>query len=204
MINYIIRSLFFLLFVFFSTLKNSYCQTITYEDFKEVIPFLEKEEYKEAYKLTKKLLKNTVNDSSDLRGIVTYMNLFSASGMVIKDQMKHVEFEKISKEFIGQYVVMSAHPCIDSAANGFNSIQFRSKGNDTYEGTTIATNHKAINILFFEYFDYKENPHPSELIGKNVRCGGILSSGEINQNKSKIWIARIRIKDAFARVSEPR
>ena len=179
-------------------------QSITYEDFTEVIPFLQKEDFKGAYKKTSKLLKSTNNDSSDLRGIVTYMNIFSATGMVANDQMTYNEFEKVTKEFIGQYVVMAAHPCIDSSAKGFNSIQFSTNDSGKLEGMTISSNNQKTNILCFEYFDFSELVNPSEMIGKNVRCGGTLSAIETNPNKSKIWIARLRISNAFARVMTPR
>lgn len=183
---------------------TTFGQTITYDDFKEVIPFLQKEDFKGAYEITSKLLKSTTNDNSDLRGIVTYMNIFSATGMVTLDQMTYEEFEKITKKFIGQYVVMSAHPCLDSLAKGYNSIQFITNKNGKLEGMTIASNKQKTNILCFEYFDYADSINPSEMIGKYVRCGGTLSAIEINPNKSKIWVTRLRVSNAFARIMTPR
>ena len=182
---------------------TTFGQTITYDDFKEVIPFLGKEDFKGAYKKTTQLLKSTFNDSSDLRGIVTYMNIFSAAGMVALNQMTYKEFEKVTKKFIGQYVVMSGHPCIDSSANGFNSIQFITNDSGKLEGMTITANNEKTSILCFEYFDYADPINPSEMIGKNIRCGGTLSSIETNPNKSTLWIARLRINNAFARIMTP-
>ena len=182
---------------------TTFGQTITYDNFKEVIPFLEKEDFKGAYKKTTKLLKSTFNDSSDLRGIVTYMNIFSAAGMVSLNQMTYKGFEKITKKIIGQYVVMSGHPCIDSSASGFNSIQFIANDSGKLEGMTITANNEKTSILCFEYFDYADPINPSEMIGKNIRCGGILSSIETNPNKSTLWIARLRINNAFARIMTP-
>jgi hypothetical protein len=179
---------------------TTFGQTITYDEFKEVIPFLQKENFKGAYEKTSKLLESTTNYKSDLRGIVTYMNIFSATGMVALDQMTYKEFEKVTKKFIGQYVVMSAHPCIDSSAKGYNSIQFITNDKGELEGMTISSNNQKTNILCFEYFDYAGPINPDEMIGKNVRCGGILSSIEANPNKSKIWVARLRINNAFARI----
>jgi hypothetical protein len=179
---------------------SSFGQSLTYDDFKEVIPFLQKEDFKGAYEKTSKLLKSTENDSSDLRGIVTYMNIFSATGMVTLDQMTYEEFEIATKKLIGQYVVMSAHPCIDSSSKGFNSIQFLTNDKGQLEGMTITSNSKKTNILCFEYFDYTDKINPSDMIGKNVRCGGTLNSIEVNPNKSKIWVARLRISNAFARI----
>lgn len=198
------KKIFLTFLLTLSIAATSFGQTITYEEFKEVIPFLQKEDFKGAYEQTSKLLKTTTNDSSDLRGIVTYMNIFSATGMVTLDQMTYDEFEKVTKDFIGQYVVMSAHPCIDSSAAGFNSIKFITTNGGKLEGMTITSNNTKTNILCFEYFDYSDPINPSELIGKNVRCGGTLSAIEINSNQSKIWVARLRIKNAFARVMPAR
>jgi len=59
----------------------AHCQVITYENFKEVIPFVQKQDFKAAFEHAVKLLGSIRNDSSDLRVIVTYMNILSASGM---------------------------------------------------------------------------------------------------------------------------
>lgn len=179
-------------------------QTITYEDFKGVIPFLQKEDFKGAYEKTSTILNSTSNDNSDLRGIVTYMNIFSAAGMVTLDQMSYKKFKKNTKKFVGEYVVMSAHPCIDSTSNGYNSLKFKTNDNGKLEGMTITSNNNNTSILCFEYFDYVDKINPDDMVGKNVRCGGTLTSIEINPNQSKIWVARLRISNAFARIMTPR
>ena len=180
-----------------------YGQVITYDDFKTVIPFLQKEDFKGAFEKTNKLLGSTQNDTSDMRGIITYMNIFSAAGMVSLDQMTYDDFSKNANKYVGQYLVMSAHPCIDSSGQGFNSLKFVTQDGHL-QGVTISANNKGTNILCFEYFQYADPIIPSDLIGKNVRCGGILKSFEINPNKSKIWISRLHISDAFARIMTPR
>lgn len=178
-------------------------QAITYDDFKTVIPFLQKEDFKNAFEKTSQLLSTTQNDSSDLRGIVTYMNIFSSAGMVTLDQLTHDEFIKNANKYVGQRLVMSAHPCVDSAAQGYNSLSFVTQ-DGTLQGMTISANSKKINILCFEYFKYAHEISPADFIGKNVRSGGTLASVEVNPNKSKVWIARLHIANAFARVMEPR
>ena len=183
--------------------KTSYGQVITYDDFKSVIPFVQKEDFKIAFKKTTELLKTTENDSSDLRGIVTYMNIFSAAGMVTLDQMTHADFFKNANKYIGQRLVMSAHPCIDSSSQGDNSLKFATVDGQI-QGMTITNNNKKTNILCFEYFKYKDVIIPSELIGKNIRCGGTLEKIEVNPNNSKIWISRLHITNAFAREMTPR
>jgi hypothetical protein len=181
-----------------------YGQVITYDDFKTVIPFLQKEDFKEAFKKTSQLLSTTQNDSSDLRGIVTYMNIFSSAGMVIVNQMTHDEFKKNADKYVGQWIVMPAHPCIDSSISGaFDVLQFLTN-DGRIEGITIAGNKTKTNILCFEHFNYADPIKPSDFIGKNVRCGGVLEKVDINPNKSMIWISRLHISNAFAREMTPR
>jgi hypothetical protein len=182
---------------------SSYSQFITYDDFKTVIPYLQKEDFKSAFEKTSELLSSTKNDSSDLRGIVTYMNIFSAAGMVTLDQLTHADFLKNANKYVGQRLVMSAHPCVDSSSQGYNSLQFVTKDGQL-QGMTITANNKKTNILCFEYFKYADTVNPNELIGKNIRCGGILTSVEVNPNNSKIWISRLHIENAFARSMTPR
>ena len=178
---------------------TAYGQVITSEDFRSVIPLLQKEDFKGAFDKTNQLLSSTQNDSSDLRGIVTYMNIFSAAGMVTLDQMTHADFLKNANKYIGQRLVMSAHPCIDSSSQGYNSLKFVTE-NGQMQGMTITANNTKTNILCFEYFKYSDPINPPEFIGKNVRCGGTLESVEVNPNKSKIWISRLHISNAFARI----
>jgi hypothetical protein len=99
-----------------------YEQVITYDDFKTLIPFLQKGDFKSTFQKNK-LLSSTQNNSSDLRGIVTDMNIFSAAGMAL-EQMTYEDFKINSNKYIGQLIVMSLHPCIDSSAQGFNCLKF--------------------------------------------------------------------------------
>ena len=182
-------------FIFAATAKS---QVITYDDFRSLIPFLQKEDFKGAFEKSTQLLSSTQNDSSDLRGIVTYMNIFSAAGMVSLGQMNYDDFKKAANKHIGQWIVMSAHPCVDSTANAFNSLKFVTREGKLM-GSTTSTNFAKTSILCFEYFDYHDPIDPAALIGKMVRCGGVLKSVETNANESTIWIARLHISDAFAR-----
>lgn len=173
-------------------------QVISYDDFRELIPFLQKEDYKGAFEKTSHLLSSTQNDSSDLRGIVTYMNIYSAAGMVTKDQMTHSQCFKNAKKYIGQRLVMSGHPYVDSSSHAFNSIKFITK-DGILQGATVTANGAGTNILCFEYFTYAQTINPADFVGKQVRCGGTLRSVEVNENNSKIWVLRLYINDAFAR-----
>jgi len=165
-----------------------YGQTITYDDFRSVIPFLQKEDFKDAFEITNQLLGSTQNDSSDLRGIVTYMNIFSSAGMVSQKQMSYDDFSKNANKYVGRYIVMPIHPCIDSSKNGFNSLQFITQDGQL-QGMTVASNNKGISILCFEYFKYADTIKPGDYIGKTVRCGGILESFSAKPPESGFNIA---------------
>jgi hypothetical protein len=193
------RTFLFLLIV----ATTSHGQVITYDDFKSVIPLLQKEDFKGVFDKTSQLLHSTQNDSSDLRGIVTYMNIFSAAGMVTLDQMTHADFLKNANYHVGQRLVMPAHPCIDSSSQGYNSPKFLTI-DGLMQGMTITANNNKTNILCFEYFKFAGSINPSELMGKSVRCGGTLSSVEVNPNNSKIWVSKLHIDNAFARETTSR
>ncbi|MEO6720353.1 MAG: hypothetical protein ABIN67_08300 [Ferruginibacter sp.] len=190
------------LLIFFVFGASISAQVISHDDFKTIIPFLQKEDYKTAFEKSTDLLNTTQNDSSDIRGIVTYINIFSAAGMVTRDQMTHADFIKNSKRFVGQHVVMSAHLCVDSLKQSFNALQFHFKDGEI-QGSTTSSNDAKTTILCFEYFKYSEPINPAEFIGNNVRCGGTLTSIDVNPNKSKIWVSRLHISNAFARIMTP-
>lgn len=196
------RTAFLISFILFQFVAAA--QTVSYDDFRSIIPFLQKEDFKSAFNASKKILNETIYDSSDLRGIVTYINLYSSAGMVSKGEMSYDDFEKNSKQFIGQYLVMSAHPCVDSGKLAYNSLSFFRDENGRVKGRTTTANSKATSILLFEYFDFAEAVDPQAYIGKNVRCGGILEDLKPNPNKSIVLIGRMYIKNAFIRDMTPR
>ncbi|MGB4772799.1 MAG: hypothetical protein WBP58_15145 [Chitinophagaceae bacterium] len=193
-----------LLICLFFFVKTAAAQTVSNDDFRSLIPFMQKEDYKSAFKASDKILNATVNDSSNLRGIVTYMNLLASAGMVSKGEMKYDDFEKNAKKYIGHYVVMSAHPCIDSTKMAYNSVKLQPDETGKVKGTVATTNQAATRILFFEYFDFEQPVDPSDYVGKNVRCGGILEDHKPNPNKTTVVVGRMYIKHAFINEMTPR
>jgi hypothetical protein len=191
--KYILPFLLAICFLF-----NANGQEITYEEFKGLIPDLQSENWKSAYEKSGKLLESTQNDSSDLRAIVTYMNIFSAAGMVTQDQMTHEAFLKNANRFVGQRLLMAAHPVAKTEGSTVNQTLL--KNTDTgSEGFTTACNSKGTFIFCFEKFQFSDKINPEDFAGTNVRCGGILTAVETNPNKSKIWISRLTISNATLR-----
>ena len=190
----------FLIVLFLINNVSSFAQELTYDDFKSIIPFLKTEDYKGAFNRSEELLSTSKNDTTDIRAQISYMNIYSSAGMVTLKQMNHKEFEKNLKKFIGKKLKMPGHPCLDSVAKApFNSFQFIKNKKGQQQGYTMVANKEKINILLFEYYNFKEEYNPNEFIGNNIRCSGILESYEVNPNKSLIWIGRLHISNAIVR-----
>jgi hypothetical protein len=167
-------------------------QVLKYEDFKSIIPYLEKEDFKSAFEKSDHLLQITINDSSDIRGMITYMNIYSAAGMAFHDQMTREDFGKHVDKFVGQRLVMPGHPCADSTNRSYNSLTFLKKG-DQFQGFTITSNSAHTCILCFEYYKFDPPINPTDYFGKEVRCKGILESFEVSTGPLKTWITRLHI-----------
>ncbi|MDP4208909.1 MAG: hypothetical protein Q8928_08860 [Bacteroidota bacterium] len=189
------RILTALVFVFGLTMMQA--QTVTYEDFKGLIPYLKTEDWKSAFQESSKLLKAADHDTSDFKAIVLYVNIFSAAGMVVNEQMTYKELENNIMQFKGQKIIMSAHP-LTIKDGSLNCLKF-SVSDTTNEAFTSSTNAKGTNILCFERFHFKDKQNPANFGNSFVRCGGTLDKIELNPNKSMIWILRLTVKNAFAR-----
>jgi hypothetical protein len=186
--------------IFIISQTSFFAQELTYDNFKSIIPFLKTEDYKGAFIRTEELLNYTKSDTTDLRAQVSYMNIYSSAGMVTLKQMSSSDFEKNLKKFIGKKLKMPGHPCLDSIVKAaFNSFQFIKKEDKELHGYTMTANKEKVNILLFEYYNFKEKYNPEDFIGSNVRCSGILESFEVNPSKSLIWIGRLHISNAVVK-----
>lgn len=75
--KYIFLSLFFCL-----KILSVQAQSISVEQFMELIPSLEKEDWKSAFEQSSKLLKAAPDDTSEFRARIIYINIFAAAGLV--------------------------------------------------------------------------------------------------------------------------
>ena len=174
-----------------------FSQQLSIDDFRSLIPFLQKQDYKGAFEKSETLLNTTTADTTDARAQVSYINIYASAGMVTLDQMSYDAFEKSIKKFVGKKLKMPGHPCVsDSVKVVYNSFQFLTEKGKT-QGYTMTANKDKTNILLFEYFDFKEGFVPENMVGKNVRATGILQSYEVNPNKSKIWIGRLHLAPSY-------
>ena len=181
-----------------SGLFNVNAQELTYENFKSLIPYLKKEDWKSSFAASGKLLAAATGDTSDFHAIIVYIHIFSAAGMVTEGQMTFEELQKNVMPFQGQKIIMAGHP-VTTRDGALNQVKFEfdKKPNTAF---TSATNAKGSNILCFEEFTFaspiKRKKFPEKSM---VRCGGTLKKIETNPNESLIWILRLTVSDAFAK-----
>jgi hypothetical protein len=167
-------------------------QELSQDDFKSLIPYLQKQDYKGAFEKSEALLEKSAADTSDAHAQIAYVNVYASAGMVTVDQMTHKDFEKNIKQFIGQKMKMPGHPYVeDTVKVAFNSFKLI-RDKEKVKGFTMTANQKKTNILLFEYYNFEQAPDPKDFAGKTVRTSGILESYEVNPNASKTWIARLQ------------
>lgn len=186
--------------IFLLLLGSSFiqAQTITYEDFKSLLPDLQEENWKGAFKKSSKLLSNAIADTSEFKAIVIYINIFSAAGMVSEGKMSYKKLKKHVVQYEGQKILMSAHPIASSENNTLRKTHF-SETDSTYQAFTSATNSEETSIFCFEQFYFNEKVNVAAFGKSFVRLGGTLEKIEFNPNESTLWIMRLTIRDSFAR-----
>ncbi len=183
-----------LLILFTLITLQSYSQTITYENFKQIIPHLQNEDWSEAFKTSELLLKNAPQDTSEFKAITVYINIFSGAGMVADGKMTQEELQSKIMQFEGQKIIMAAHPVKKENSSALNTTALTPTA-----AFTNAANLKGFNILCFEKTYFKEEINVADFTDVMVRCGGVLDKIEFNSNESKLWIARLTLKDGFVR-----
>ncbi|GGH08208.1 hypothetical protein [Pedobacter zeae] len=188
-----------LLSIIFCFIKSQ-AQTVSYNDFKKLIPYLQTEDWKNAYRISSDLLSSSEKDTSDYRAIVLYANILSASGMVTQRLMTFEQLEKAMSKHKGHRILFSSHP-ITQKEGSLNSVKF-SDAKSAKDAFITATNKEGAHILCFENIIFKAPVNPASFNNSFVRCGGKIDKIEFNPNKSLVWITRLTIKDGFARASQ--
>jgi hypothetical protein len=183
---------------------NCLAQELSQDDFRSLVPFLQKQDYKGAFQRSEALLRQSASDTSDAQAQIAYVNVYASAGMVTVNEMSYKDFEKNIKKFVGKKMKMPGHPCVpDSVKVAFNSFQFI-RDNDKLKGFTMTANQKKTNILLFEYYNFTQAPDPKDFVGKTVRTTGILESYELSDSQSKTWIARLQFADPRVNVFVPK
>ena len=187
------------LLIIFGGLASTPFAQITRADFQQLIPDLEKEDWKTVYKKSGALLAANPSDSSEMHAMMVYIRLFSGAGLVSEGKMSYKKLETEVKPLVGQKILMAAHPYIkrDGALNATNF----SKEGTKWKAFSAAANQSGTSILCFENFTLTKAPLPFQE-KSFIRCGGNLTSIEFNPNKSNIWIMRLNVEHGFVRSAE--
>lgn len=170
---------------------------VSYSDFKSLIPYLEKEDWKYTFKHAGEFLAANPNDSSEMHAMMVYIRLFSGAGLVSQKKMSPKKLMVAISPCIGQKVMMSAHPFVKGEGGGLNCTRFE-KDSSQWTAFTAAANHDGTSILCMEHFELTKAPLPFKE-KTFIRCGGVLQGIELNPNESTIWILRLTVTDAFVR-----
>ena len=82
-----------LLFILFLSIPWQHDAQVTSADFQELIPYLEKEDWKPVYKKSGTLLLANPTDSSEMHAMMVYIRLFSGAGLVSEGKMSYKKLE---------------------------------------------------------------------------------------------------------------
>lgn len=171
---------------------------ITKEDYKSLIPHLQKEDWKAAYKASAKLLSNAQSDTSEYKQMVAYFNIYAAAGMTADGKMKREKLQELVAKFKGEKIFLAGHIASRDMRNTLNKT-FISTGDATSSAVTSVTNSK-LQPLMLEQVTFNQKLDLEFYFGTTVRCGGVLSDFEINQDQAnKEWLVKLFVTEGFIR-----
>lgn len=170
---------------------------ITDDQYKSLIPIIKTENWKEAFKASSKILKDAAEDKSENAGLVRFLNVYAAAGMVKDGSMKFEKMQKIANKIMGKNILSANFMASMNPQNTLNKTLF-TNFDAANKGFTIVTN-KFGKIIFYVEYDIVKDIDPKSLHGTMVSCGGVIKEVEINPDKKTDWILKIRVADAFIR-----
>jgi hypothetical protein len=157
---------------------------------------LEKEEWKDAFDLSSRLLDQLKNDD-DANSVpnLRYMLIYSAAGAVSVGKMSYDNLEKQLRKVVGKKIATPFHPLgIDCRPPMFNSICKTKEGE--YDASITTTNRLATSILAFEYIKLAKKFDIPKYQGEMAAVLGTVDRIVPNPNRSNLVILRIFTKDA--------
>lgn len=81
--------------------------------------------------------------------MMVYIRLFSGAGLVSEHKLSYKKLEEAVRPFIGQQVLMAAHPFVNGQGGGLNTT-YVDKESSTWIAFTAAANHDGTSILCME------------------------------------------------------
>lgn len=189
------KSILFLLFLIGFQVTQA---QITKEDYKSIIPLLQAEDWKGAYKLSSKLLKDNPADTSEYKTMVVYLNIYAATGMAAENKIDRKKLNEIVSQYKNQLVFLAGHLASKDDKNTMNKTMLSSV-NGKSNGFTTITN-KQFKVMLVEDISFAKTFDPAFYQGSFVRCGGKLAEIEVNMDKTNNeWLVKLTVTDAFIR-----
>ncbi|MDJ1471811.1 hypothetical protein QNI19_29785 [Cytophagaceae bacterium DM2B3-1] len=177
------KKLLFLLIWLPQLLIAQEIKSITSDEWNQLVDYLDQEQWEEASKTSFGYLNRLSKEEQELdqAAMLRYMYLLSQSGMMNDRKLSKDEAFKNVKEFKGKTLILPGHPL--ETKQGFNVIHPANNRADTLMITQ--SNHKATNILCFEYVILENKLSMAEfemLKGKIGRVKGKLKSIHVHGN----------------------
>ncbi len=198
---------FILILIFiFSASASVFSQEVTREEMLPIFQKLGTESWTDAYAMSKDLLAKHEDDiTSGFPELLRYITILAGAGSVSEGELSYESFGKYATTLIGKPLKMAGHPTTfdtDDSHARFNQNEISMK-HDSVKGHCTSSNKAKTSIYCFENYDFPytvsdtAEMHLSTMVGESTRWGGILAAVELNPNKSKVWISRLHIKDAW-------
>ncbi|HSP61436.1 MAG TPA: hypothetical protein VLQ90_00480 [Pyrinomonadaceae bacterium] len=161
---------------------------------------LESEDWSKATELSDTYLKQLKQEDGDKSmARLRYMLIFASAGKVSQRTMTHEELGKILTDSVGKEVGLPATRFTAKCQAPMGAFCVEESG-DLFRA---ATNIKGTNIFAFERVKLKDKLD-GQHEGDFGVVQGIVTSFELNPNKSTIWIMRLLIEKGQVTFGEPK
>ena len=166
---------------------------LTEQQWNDLYAALDNEDWNGAADHSAKYLRQ-LKDEGDKKSLarLRYMFIFASAGRVIERKMSFEELGKALRELVGKEIILPARELRTTCPPPMNTICVRSEGN--YDLSSAASNNHGTSIHAFEYIKLQEKFDAQGHNGDIGAVGGILTSFQLNPNKSTIWVMRLFIE----------
>ena len=196
--NYM-KKILLIAFIYFLNPIQSFSQSITEQEWRNMIQFLDDEKWDSAGSISSRFLNRIEADTNYIiaAAILRYMHITSLAGMMNDDRkLSQEEAIKQVKGFEGLPIMLPIR--MISKKLGFNYYNYNDESDSTLHCTN--SNKKNIAIFSFDKITLAEPLDKAKCEGKYARVGGYLK--EITVEGLSLPRFRLIIVDAFVEFEE--
>ncbi len=180
--------------------QQSKSVAISEQEWERLYTALEGEDWSKSAELSETYLKQLKQeDENKSMARLRYILIFASAGRVSQRTMTHEELGKILTDSVGKDVVLPATKFLTKCPAPMNAFCVEGSG-DLFGA---AANTKGTNIFAFERVKLKDKLDRQHEGDFGV-VQGIVTSFELNPNKSTIWIMRLLVEKGQVTFGEPR